>query len=109
MSTEEGRPVVEHRGSSRGGTMTGSDLTPEAVARLFHEAYERLAPDFGYRTREASAKPWDDVPTNNRALMTATAAAVLAAVVPPIRVQIAEELWAEAQRVRAEGGRRYRP
>lgn len=51
-------------------------LTPEQIARRFHETYERLAPDFGYRTREASAKPWEDVPTHNRALMVATAAEI---------------------------------
>ena len=50
----------------------------ESLARLFHETYERLAPEFGYKTREASAVPWDDVPDNNKALMIAVAAAVLA-------------------------------
>jgi hypothetical protein len=44
----------------------------ERVAQAFHEAYEELAPEFGYRTREASAKPWADVPSANRALMQAT-------------------------------------
>lgn len=48
----------------------------EAIARAFHEAYERLAPQFGYRTREASAVPWDDVPQANRDLMVATVASV---------------------------------
>ncbi|MFJ8690291.1 phage protease [Micromonospora wenchangensis] len=43
----------------------------EAIAKAFHESYERQAPDHGYRTREASAKPWSQVPDNNRALMTA--------------------------------------
>lgn len=45
----------------------------ELVAQLFHETYERLAPDFGYRTREASAKPWDEVPDQNKQLMVAVA------------------------------------
>jgi hypothetical protein len=53
------------------------DIPAEAVARRFHEAYERLAPDFGYRTREASAKPWDEVPEQNRALMVAVCAELL--------------------------------
>ena len=48
----------------------------EFIARAFHEAYERLAPQFGYRTREASAVPWEDVPQANRDLMVATAASV---------------------------------
>lgn len=52
-------------------------LDPVLLARTFHESYERLAPDFGYKTREDSAVPWEDVPPENRALMIATAAAVL--------------------------------
>lgn len=45
----------------------------EDVAREFHETYERLAPDHGYRTREASAKPWAAVPEGNKGLMVAVA------------------------------------
>lgn len=48
-----------------------------ALAQLFHGTYERLAPDFGYETRQASAVPWDDVPEPNRLLMVAVAAEVL--------------------------------
>lgn len=50
--------------------------TAEAVAQRFHETYERLAASHGYETRKASAVPWDQVPANNRALMTAVAAEV---------------------------------
>lgn len=57
-------------------------MTAESLAQLFHETYERLAPDHGYRTREASAKPWADVPDANKALMVATCAEVLAAINP---------------------------
>lgn len=46
-------------------------MTAEQVAQAFHEAYERLAPDFGYKTREASAKPWAQVPDQNKSLMIA--------------------------------------
>lgn len=49
----------------------------EDLARMFHETYERLAPDYGYKTREASAVPWDDVPEPNRSLMIAVADEVL--------------------------------
>jgi hypothetical protein len=49
----------------------------EQVAQRFHETYERLAPDFGYKTREASAKPWADVPEQNKALMIAVCAELL--------------------------------
>ena len=44
----------------------------ERVAAAFHAAYEQLAPEHGYKTREASAVPWTDVPEQNRTLMTAT-------------------------------------
>ncbi len=49
----------------------------ETLARLFHENYERLAPEFGYRTREASRVPW---PPPNADLMIATADAILTAI-----------------------------
>lgn len=53
-------------------------MTPEQLAQRFHEAYERLAPQFGYQTRPESAVPWEDVPEANRALMVAVATEVLA-------------------------------
>lgn len=52
-------------------------FTAEQMARMFHEHYERLAPQYGYHTREASAVPWADVPSDNKQLMIATAAAVM--------------------------------
>ena len=53
--------------------------TAEQLAWMFHDAYERLAPSFGYKTREASAVPWDQVPDANRRLMVAVAAEILTA------------------------------
>ena len=50
----------------------------ETIARAFHETYERLAPDHGYSTREASAKPWEEVPEQNRGLMLAVVSDLLA-------------------------------
>lgn len=72
---------------------------PEAAetARLFHETYERLAPDFGYRTREASAKPWADVPEQNRALMIATCAEVGAHIRVDERARVLAEVDAALQ------------
>jgi hypothetical protein len=52
-------------------------LAAEELARLFHEAYERLAPGHGYQTRPESAVPWEEVPEGNRDLMVATAAAII--------------------------------
>lgn len=49
----------------------------EQIARAFHEAYERLAPQFGYETRTESAVPWEDVPQPNRDLMCAVVETLL--------------------------------
>jgi hypothetical protein len=54
------------------------DLTAELLARTFHDSYERLAPSFGYDTRDDSRQPWEQVPEDNRKLMVATAEAVIA-------------------------------
>ncbi|MDQ2785771.1 MAG: hypothetical protein M3Y58_12300 [Chloroflexota bacterium] len=60
-------------------------MTPEEIAQQFHEAYERLAPDYGYKTREASAKPWAEVPEQNKRLMIAVAAEVGESIIAVIR------------------------
>jgi hypothetical protein len=52
----------------------------EQIARLFHETYERLAPEYGYKTREASAVSWEQVPVRNHDLMVAVAGVVAKAV-----------------------------
>jgi hypothetical protein len=51
-------------------------MTPEALARLFHDTYERLAPDFGYETRPET-RAFDPTTPNGR-LMVAVCAQVLA-------------------------------
>ncbi len=53
----------------------------EYLAKNFHKYYEKLAPEFGYATREASAKPWADVPAQNKRLMVAVAEKLLEDVV----------------------------
>jgi hypothetical protein len=69
----------------------------EQLAQRFHETYERLAPSFGYETREASAKPWADVPDQNKRLMIAVCGEILAS------TQFAENAncsaWDEAARI----------
>lgn len=68
-------------GAAEGATTLSRHAVPwdaESLARRFHEAYERLAPSFGYETRKASAVPWESVPEANRKLMIATCAAVFA-------------------------------
>lgn len=49
------------------------------LAQFFHETYERLAPAYGYKTREASAVPWAEVPENLKHLMIAVSHEVLKA------------------------------
>lgn len=46
-------------------------MDPEEVARRMHDAYESLAPAFGYETRPESRVPWAELPLMNRALMIA--------------------------------------
>lgn len=51
-----------------------------ALARKFHEAYERLAPSFGYATREDTKEFRPDTP--NGRLMTAVCAELLPRLAP---------------------------
>ena len=62
--------------------MTKPPKNPDALAQLFHETYERLAPEYGYETRKESAKPWADVPENNKRLMIAVCEEVQKALSP---------------------------
>jgi Protein of unknown function (DUF551) len=54
---------------------------PEELAQRFHEAYGRLAPNFGYRLRDGFDVPWAEVPEKNRQLMIAVCAELLREVV----------------------------
>lgn len=62
--------------------MTPESPNAETVARYFHEAYEALAPYFGYETRKESAVAWEDVPEPNKSLMVAVASSVLCRLAP---------------------------
>jgi hypothetical protein len=59
-------------------------MSAEELARLFHDAYERLAPSFGYETRKESAVAWEQVPEQNRSLMIAVAGEVLTRLEQPV-------------------------
>lgn len=48
-----------------------------ALARRFHESYERLAPEYGYK----GALPWEDMPKRNKALTVAVVTEALGGVV----------------------------
>ena len=58
--------------------------TNEELAQAFHEAYERLAPVFNYKTRDESAVAWEDVPENNKRLMVAVVSEVRELFQPPV-------------------------
>lgn len=53
-------------------------MTAEQLAQKFHETYERLAPQHGYKTREDSAVPWENVPQKNKMLMIAVCEVIIA-------------------------------
>jgi len=53
-----------------------------------HDAYEAAAERHGWSTQARSRKPWADVPEANKATMREAVAAVL----PVVRQQIADEI-----------------
>lgn len=58
----------------------------EHFARLFHEVYERRAPDFQWETQFASKGDWTDLPRNQRLLMLE----VVGEVIQPLLDEMAE-------------------
>ena len=52
-------------------------VTPEELAKYFHDEYERMAPAFNYETRRETAVPWENLLDSNKTLMTAVATSVL--------------------------------
>lgn len=63
-------------------TVPTHGMTPLYLATMFHEAYERLAPSFGYETRP-DTRSFDPDSKNGR-LMVATCAAILDRVRMPV-------------------------
>lgn len=68
-------------------------MTPEELARRFHETYERLAPAHGYRTRGESAVPWEQVPEANRNLMVAVCGDLLSRRIVDGRPMVSLPAW----------------
>lgn len=52
-------------------------MSPEQLAELFHETYERLAPAFGWKTKKGCNCKFAELPQRNKALMIATCQTVL--------------------------------
>ena len=48
-----------------------ANLDYEVGARTGHDAYERLAPEYGYTTRQKSRVSWERLPQEHRDLMVA--------------------------------------
>jgi hypothetical protein len=69
------KPPVSNRHCS---DSSGSLPDAEALAKRFHETYERLAPQYAYKTQVSSAVDWADVPSCNKRLMIAVCAEILA-------------------------------
>jgi hypothetical protein len=58
--------------------MTEPDsLIVDYIASEFHRLYEKIAPNYGYKTRKASAVSWADLSVNNKGLMRAVVATML--------------------------------
>ena len=82
------------------GRAQGVAINPVDIARRFHDAYERLAPSFGYTTRE-DTRAFDPASSNGR-LMIAVCAEILAAPPPCYRPTVDQVAF--LARVRAGGG-----
>ena len=61
-----------------------TDITPENVARAFHEAYERLAPAFGYETR-LETRAFDPLSPNGQLMISVAREAL-----PSLSARLAE-------------------
>ncbi len=75
-------------------------MNAENLAQLFHETYERLAPEHDYETRKETAIPWEQIPPDNanKQLMIAVATEVLHSQMEELRVAL---LNLDALRVKA--------
>ena len=50
----------------------------EELAKQFHYLYEKLAPEYNYKTRGGTAVKWEDMPENNKQLMIEVCGKLLA-------------------------------
>lgn len=90
-------------GLTMGEAMRMAAIPAESIASCFHRHYERLAPEYGYKTREASAVPWEDVPEESKSLMCATVRAVVAELGLFTREELKASLYAEPKKIRFIG------
>lgn len=77
------------------------ELADEQVARIFHETYERLAPSFGYETRQ-DTRDFDPTTPNGRLMIAVCGEVASALRTPPSteeRQPVSEEVEAEVIRL----------
>lgn len=55
-------------------------IESEELAKLFHDIYETLAPQYGYETRKETRVKFDELPENNKKLMIAVCSRVAAVI-----------------------------
>ncbi len=77
-------------------------MNAEQLAKLFHDTYEFLAPSFGYKIREASARPWKGVSEQNRRLMVAVAEKILLVLNEQLQAELDKHKDAMAMKFMAE-------
>ena len=65
-------------------SVRAKDVTNLEIATAFHEAYERLAPRYGYETRPESRKPFSDLPNELKLLMVAVVREVRTLLAPAV-------------------------
>ena len=83
MNSSDERDVKELRADGEQFPVAFQGLAVDAdsigdyeLAELFHSTYGRLAPNYGLKTREASAVPFRDLPLDDKRLMLAVAVEV---------------------------------
>lgn len=87
-----------HRPTSALTTTTSSPINGEALARRFHEIYERRAPEFGYETRTETRQ--FDPTTPNGQLMVAVCSEIATA--PPLDATLREKARAVFEQARGD-------
>lgn len=65
-------------------SVRAKEVTNLEIATAFHEAYERLAPRYGYETRPESRKPFSDLPNELKLLMVAVVREVRTLLAPAV-------------------------
>ena len=53
------------------------EVTPEKLAKIFHDAYEKIAKKQGWNTQKSCKVEFDDLPEANKKTMILTAAEVI--------------------------------